>query len=167
MEPRRRKRVLWAAGSTLLTTIAVGCTLLAAQTEDAPRFEVDPFWPKPLEYPQILGAVTGVAVGPQDNVFVLVRSDKFNAGNEISACTGPQRPASCPGTGNPIKQGDCCVPTSPVLQFAPDGSLVRQWGGPSDRYTWFGRPHGIAVDPQGNVWIGGSGVPAAPAAAAG
>jgi hypothetical protein len=169
MELRRHKRILAVTGG-LFAAVVAGVSLIAATRADVPLFRVDPFWPRPLEYPQILGAITGVAVGPQDNVYVLTRADRFNTGNEISACSGPTRAATCaPANLNPnaVRQGDCCVPTSPVLQFAPDGTLVRQWGGPNAAYTWFKRPHGIAVDPQGNVWIGGSGIPPAPPAAAG
>jgi DNA-binding beta-propeller fold protein YncE len=119
-----------------------------ADTTDVPIFEVDATWPEPLEYPQILGAVTGVAVDSRDHVFVVTRQDRFTLNTEIGATL------EVPG-------GECCVPSSPVLEFDPAGNLVRQWGGPSSQYTWFNRPHGIAVDPQGNVWLGGSGTPAA------
>jgi DNA-binding beta-propeller fold protein YncE len=49
-----------------------------------------------------------------------------------------------------------------VLEFAPDGSLVRQWGGPDEGYPWPSRAHGIGVDPEGNVWIGGGWSPPPP-----
>jgi DNA-binding beta-propeller fold protein YncE len=52
------------------------------------------------------------------------------------------------------------MPSPAVVEFNLAGTPVRQWGGPGDGYAWFQRPHGIAIDPQGNVWIGGSGAPA-------
>jgi DNA-binding beta-propeller fold protein YncE len=51
----------------------------------------------------------------------------------------------------------CCVPAPPVIEFDPDGNLVRAWGGPGAGYDWFELEHGIHVDAQGNVWVGGNG----------
>jgi DNA-binding beta-propeller fold protein YncE len=70
----------------------------------------------------------------------VTRQDGFNQGNEVNSVTGT---------------GDCCTPAMAVLEFAPDGSLVREWGGPDQGYPWPNTPHGIAVDPEGNIWIGG------------
>jgi DNA-binding beta-propeller fold protein YncE len=42
-----------------------------------------------------------------------------------------------------------------VTEYTPSGQIVRQWGGPGDGYVWPQRPHGIAIDPEGNIWIGG------------
>lgn len=35
----------------------------------------------------------------------------------------------------------------PIMEFMPDGRLVRSWGS-----GMFIRPHGIRVDPEGNIW---------------
>jgi len=43
-----------------------------------------------------------------------------------------------------------------VLQFAPDGKLIRAWGGPGAGYEWFTTEHGIFVDDEDNVWLSGS-----------
>ena len=41
--------------------------LVSAQTQPAsPRFEVDPFWPKPLPNRWLMGQAAGVAVDRQD-----------------------------------------------------------------------------------------------------
>ena len=85
MELSRQKRTLFLGAGGLLATLVVGGTLYAANAADVPLFQVDPFWPRPLEYPQILGAVTGVAVGPQDNVWIVTRRDKFTNATEIIA----------------------------------------------------------------------------------
>ena len=37
----------------------------------APKFVVDPFWPKPLPNRWILGQVAGVAVDAQDHVWIV------------------------------------------------------------------------------------------------
>src|SRR6187399_1550325 len=48
----------------------------------APRFEVDPFWPKPLPNHWLLGSTIGVAVEPQDNVWIIHRSSATLNNNE-------------------------------------------------------------------------------------
>src|ERR1700674_3525224 len=45
------------------------------QTADAPKFEVDPFWPKPLPDRWVAGEVGGVCVDAQDHVFVVTRGN--------------------------------------------------------------------------------------------
>ena len=51
----------------------------------------------------------------------------------------------------------CCVPAPPVIEFDPNGEGVRSWGGPGEGFEWPQNEHGIHVDPQGHVWIGGNG----------
>jgi DNA-binding beta-propeller fold protein YncE len=43
----------------------------------------------------------------------------------------------------------------PVLEFDQSGKLVRSWGNPNDGSPWPGREHGIFVDDDNFVWIGG------------
>ena len=45
----------------------------------------------------------------------------------------------------------------PVLQFSPDGKLLKSWGGPGAGYEWPESEHGIHVDKEGNVWLAGNG----------
>ena len=52
---------------------------------------------------------------------------------------------------------ECCIPAPPVLEFDPDGNLVKAWGGAAPAYDWPVSNHGIAVDNKDNVWIGGNG----------
>ena len=127
------------AAALLLTGLAVGCAGLGDDGQ-VPVVEVDPFWPQPLEYPFILGPVSGVTVAPDGHVLIVSRQDGFHEGNEINSV---------------MSTGTCCTPTQAVLEFAPDGSLVREWGGPDEGYPWPVRPHAIAVDPEGNLWVGG------------
>ena len=57
----------------------------------APRFEVDPLWPKPLPNHWVLGNVIGVGVDAKDHVFIVHRNDTFNAQQEIGAVQNRRR----------------------------------------------------------------------------
>ncbi|MCP5115155.1 MAG: hypothetical protein GY953_30350 [bacterium] len=147
------------------TALVVACGLLAAfafvigdradaeaATVMAPRFEVDPLWPKPLPNHWVLGTVIGVDVDADDNVWIVHRGATLEP-KEVYATWDP--PAS-----------ECCYPAPPVLAYNSDGDLVRHWGGPGEGYTWPASNHGIHVDHKANVWIGGNGRGKRPAAAA-
>lgn len=110
----------------------------------APMFEVDPLWPQPLPNHWILGSAIGVAVDSRDHVWVIHRRDSFNERTEIGAAADP--PTS-----------ECCIPAPNILEFDPEGNLVGSWGGPGEGYEWPSSNHGITVDHQDNVWIGGNG----------
>ena len=128
-----------AAGHAALEVTA------AADAVQAPRFEVDPFWPKPLPNHWLLGSAIGVSVDARDHVFIVHRGgSSLNAGTEMSAATTPRTAEAC------------CVPAPPVLEFDPAGNLVGHWGGPGEGYEWPASNHGITVDHKGNVWIGGN-----------
>ncbi len=132
------------AAALALVAGVVGTAPLGAQAKQAPKFTVDLYWPAPLPTHQLLGSAVGLAVGPQDHVFVVHRIDSFTGRTETGADANP-----------PI--AECCISAPPVLEFDPAGKLVRAWGGPGAGYDWPAIPSGIAVDPKGNVWIAGSG----------
>lgn len=108
----------------------------------APRFEVDPLWPKPLPNHWVLGNVIGVWADERDQVWIVHRGSDTLANNE---------------KGLDLKSADCCAGAPPVLAFDAQGNLVRSWGGPGQGYDWPASNHGIFVDHVGNVWIGGNG----------
>ena len=132
----------------LLSALAIGSALLekraavAAAGLEAPRFEVDPLWPKPLPNHWILGMAVGVSVDAQDHVWIVHRTTTYEP-MEIYATASP--PAA-----------ECCVPAPPVLEFDEAGNLIGHWGGPGEGYDWPDSNHGITVDYKGNVWIGGN-----------
>ncbi len=105
-----------------------------------PEFRVDPFWPRPLPNNWILGQVAGLAVSNNDNIWILHRPSTLDV---------RQRG----------EEGMCCVPAPPVIEFSPDGSVQRSWGGPGDGYEWPASEHGIYVDDNQDVWIGGNAAP--------
>ncbi len=115
-----------------------------AQARVAPRFEVDPFWPKPLPNNWVIGSAIGVSVDSRDHVWMIHRAESLNTRTEASA-----------GTNTP--DGECCSPAPPVLEFDPQGNLVGWWGGPGEGYDWPQSNHGLTVDHMDNIWIGGNG----------
>lgn len=117
----------------------------SAQGPMAPRFEVDPLWPKPLPNHWLLGSAIGVGVDSRDHVFVIHRRDSFNERTEIGAATDP-----------PTAE-ECCVPAPNILEFDPEGNLVNSWGGPGEGYDWPSSNHGLSLDHLDNIWIGGNG----------
>ncbi len=145
------KQQYWRAAAFVgvLGALGVGSRLLErritveAAGVQAPRFEVDPLWPKPLPNHWILGQTIGVSVDSQDHVWIIHRAGSLEAG-EQHATTNP-----------PTAQ--CCAPAPPVLEFDQAGDLIGHWGGPGQGYDWPDSNHGITVDYKGNVWIGGNG----------
>jgi DNA-binding beta-propeller fold protein YncE len=116
----------------------------AKSATQAPRFEVDPLWPKPLPNHWLLGSTIGVDVDAQDHVWIVHRSSATLDANERAAEANP-----------PV--AECCKGAPPVLEFDQAGNLVRSWGGPGSGYEWPQSNHGITVDGKGFVWIGGNG----------
>ena len=145
-----RKSTLLGAGAlgALIASLYVGQATLSAslaeQPVQAPVFEVDPFWPKPLPNGWIIGSTIGVGVDARDHVFIIHRQESLNARTEAA-----------PAPGSP--PGSCCTAAPPVLEFDPEGNLVNAWGGPGEGYSWPSSNHGISIDHLGNVWIGGNG----------
>jgi hypothetical protein len=133
----------------------------------APVFEVDPYWPKPLPNHWVTGSTIGVSVDPQDNVWTIHRPNTVEAnfkaadimvgdarGRDDEAQPGAAS-ASQPSVPMPI--GVCCKVAPPVLVYDQAGNLVKSWGGPGAGYDWPDSNHGITVDHHGNVWLAGNG----------
>ena len=113
------------------------------RTVEAPYFEVDPLWPKPLPNHWVLGSSIGVSVDDRDHVWMIHRGSATMADKEKALETK--------------LSDECCGAAPPVLEFDPEGTLVGHWGGPGSGYEWPTSNHGITVDHKGNVWIGGNG----------
>jgi DNA-binding beta-propeller fold protein YncE len=152
---KNRKLYVGAAFVAILLALGAGQALLdqtAAQTKQAPRFEVDPFWPKPLPNNWVHGMTIGIGISADDHVWVIHRgNDPGNLDRTELAVVKEGAP--------PV--GECCNPAPPVLEFDQAGNLVGSWGGqPKDNsYDWPESNHGIVVDHKGFVWIGGNGQP--------
>ena len=150
----RRRRSLSIAGGFLAafgalyvaqSTLEETATAQSKNSVQAPRFEVDPMWPKPMPNHWLLGSTIGVWVDAQDRVWIIHRSSATLDATERGAEVTP-----------PV--AECCKGAPPVLVFdAAKGDLVSHWGGPANGYEWPTSNHGIFVDHKGNVWIGGNG----------
>src|SRR4030095_8465412 len=87
-----RRRTVIIAGTLVAAFVALGLgqrALVAKvrlQTVQAPRFEVDPMWPKPLPNHWILGSTIGIGVDSRDHVFIIHRGDStLNQRTEVGA----------------------------------------------------------------------------------
>src|SRR5215469_11427282 len=85
--------------------VAFGSRMLGKTSGEtmAPRFEVDPFWPKPLPNHWRIGMTIGVSVDAQDHVWIIHRPKSIAAG-ELH------------GEGNP-PMAECCVKAPPIIEF--------------------------------------------------
>jgi DNA-binding beta-propeller fold protein YncE len=145
---RARSLILGASLIALLLALGLGQAALEAYQGKAvlaPAFEVDPLWPKPLPNHWILGSTIGVGVDSRDHVFIIHRGfPTLTARTEAGLDTKPPT-------------GECCAAAPPILEFDPEGNLIKAWGGPHEGYDWPISNHGISIDNKDNVWIGGNG----------
>jgi DNA-binding beta-propeller fold protein YncE len=147
MHTSGRTILIAGAFAAALTSLVVLERALAREASaqamvQAPRFEVDPFWPKPLPNGWTLGMAIGVAVDANDHVWIVHRGDTLS-------------PLEAAADQNP-PTASCCRKAPPVLEFDAAGNLVGHWGGPGEGYEWPLSNHGIFVDHKNNVWIGGN-----------
>ena len=144
---KKRNLIFGAALVAAIAALSVGQAVLDASVQNqmvqAPAFEVDPFWPKPLPNKWVMGNVIGVGVDSRDHVYIVHRQDAVNAAENGA------------GVNPPVSE--CCKGAPPVLEFDPEGNLVNSWGGPGQGYVWPASNHGITIDSKDNVWIGGNG----------
>ena len=146
------KRNLYIAATFAVLLVALGIASVVIQKRSvvhaaggvqAPRFEVDPMWPKPLPNHWLMGQTIGVSVDANDHIWIIHRGGSLEPGEQHASAT-PQ-----------IAQ--CCAAAPPVLEFDEEGNLIGHWGGPGNGYDWPESNHGITIDYKGNVWIGGNG----------
>ena len=136
-------RFIRRGGAVLLLMVLALSAGQGQAPATAPRFEVDPFWPKPLPNDWTFGEFAGVAVDARDHIWIVQRPQTL-ADDEVYLLANP-----------PV--GDCCRPGPPIMEFDQEGNILQAWGGPGDGYQWPENEHGIYVDADDNVWIGGNG----------
>src|ERR1700687_5686894 len=121
----------------VLTLVAGAGFLIAnagtgVQAQTAPRFKLDPDWPKPLPNKWKMGGVTGLAVDKNDNVWVLNRPNDLTDIELEAELTPPL--------------ADCCVRPPAMIHIDKNGNVIGSFDAPQG--------HGMAVDSKGFVYIG-------------
>jgi NHL repeat len=105
----------------------------------APRFRVDPFWPRPLPVdaatgkPWVTGEVGGTCIDSHDHVITVNRAFQ---------------------NGLVAPETVIAVASPPVVEYDRQGNVANAWGNPAILPTGI---HGCFVDFQDNVWIAGNG----------
>src|ERR1700720_837601 len=103
------------------------------KSAQAPRFEVDPMWPKPLPNHWLMGNVIGVNVDSKDHIWIINRQGSL----ELKEINAPKNP----------RDSAFCLPAPPFLEFDEEGNLLAHWGCQGgEGYEWPGSNHGIFVD---------------------
>lgn len=132
----------------VLLAVAAACALMpgaalaqSAKAETIPQFQPEPFWPKPLPGNWILGQVSGIAVDKNDHIWLVHRPATLLDDEKLAQKNPPE--------------GKCCTAAPPVLKFDAEGNLLAHWG-PAQGAPWVKNEHGIHVDKDGNVWVGGN-----------
>jgi DNA-binding beta-propeller fold protein YncE len=116
-----------------------------ATAQEVPRYKVDAAWPGDLPFTWTLGMIDGLAVGPDDHIWVL-HDPRSVPSDEGGAAQNPPT-------------AECCIPAPEVLEFDQNGKVLKAWSGRERISTWPVAAHGISVDKKGNVWIAGVGKP--------
>lgn len=99
--------------------------------QQVPKFRSEGSWPK-LPGQWVMAIVASTWIDRQDHLWVL------------------QRP-------NTLSDEEKSRAAPPVLEFDAEGNFIQAWGGPGAGYDWPQTEHGIHVDPNGFVWVGGNG----------
>src|SRR5438094_1914131 len=102
---------------TLCVCAALVVATAVALVAQAPRLEVNPYWPQPLPNHWVFGSITGVAVDAQDHVWVTHRGADSLEGNEKGMMATPQTSTKC------------CVAAPFILEFDADGKLLSHFAG--------------------------------------
>src|SRR5579863_10311215 len=108
----KRKFYVGVTFVALLVGLGVGSIVLDKKAKveaagvQAPRFEVDPMWPKPLPNHWLMGNIIGVSVDSKDHIWIIHRQGSLEP-KEVYAQGWP-RPGDKPGS-------ECCYAAPPVL----------------------------------------------------
>jgi DNA-binding beta-propeller fold protein YncE len=118
------KRHLLAAATLALSVIAG-----TAHAQEAPKYVVDPTWPKPLPKDWITGQLGGVCTAEQDHIYVVNRRNITDEEKETS------------------------ISAPSIIKFDSAGNVVGSWG---DDRTVPNSIHGCVIDKDNNVYVAGN-----------
>jgi hypothetical protein len=116
--------------NTSSATSAAATAARAVAIQSAPRFEIDPWWPKPLPEGWITGQLACVYVDHHDHVLIVNRGDITE------------------------EEKETCIRAPAVMIFDLAGNMIGSWG---DWDVLPSTPHSCAVDKENNVWITANG----------
>jgi NHL repeat-containing protein len=122
-------RTAWHGALLALVAVAWHGAAIRAQGDAAPKYEVDPNWPKPFPDRWVIGGLGGLCVDANDHVLILNRQDVLDA--DLNA--GHLAP--------------------PMIELDGDGNVVRSWGDPK---LIDPRLHSCFFDKSNDVWIASS-----------
>jgi sugar lactone lactonase YvrE len=123
------------AGTCGAFAIAAAMIYAAPAQAQAPKYEVDPLWPK-LPANWVVGPLGGARVDANDHVIVLHRQEEVTD----AALTARDQ----------FAKGAARIKAPPVMEFDPDGNLVNSWG---DMKVLGNYLHDCQIDKEGNVWV--------------
>ena len=109
--------------------VAAAFSPSASNAQDAPKFVVDPTWPKDLPKDWITGQLGGVCVDARDNVYVVNRRNLTDEEKQTS------------------------ISAPSIIKFDVAGEIAASWG---DETTVPGSIHGCVVDGDNNIYVGGN-----------
>ncbi len=146
---------LGGVGAVVLVASLARTAVAHDNDERAPRYEVEASWPKQLPNDWIVGQIGGLGVDKHDHIWVNQRPLTLTD-DEMGAAPNP------PTRLTP--RSICCKPAPSVMEFDREGNLLQAWGGPVDpgkcvapACLWPANEHGVYVDDDDNVWVGGNG----------
>ena len=113
-----------------LVLAVIACLAAPAFAQDTQKFEIDPYWPKPLPDKWIIGRTGSICADAHDHLVVTNRRD-------ITA-----------------EEAETSIQAPSVLIFDLRGDLVGSFG---DSNTVPGVVHGCFVDHENNIWLTGNG----------
>lgn len=142
------KRNIYTGGGILAVAAILGAGSVLLSNRNvvhaggvmAPKFEVDPFWPKPLPNNWVIGQTIGLSVDSNDHVWIIHRPGSLEPKESYLA----------------NNLAGCCIAAPDVLEFDQAGNLLHHWG-KAEGHDWPSSNHGITVDNKGNVWLGANG----------
>src|SRR4029077_3709801 len=116
---------------TILLASLVALSAQKTAPVQAPYFEIDPYWPKPLPNHWVTGSTIGVSVDAQDNVWTIHRPNtveaNFKAADIVVGDAQGKDDEAQPGAASsaqvsaPTPIGKCCKVAPPVLVYNQAG----------------------------------------------
>lgn len=103
-------------------------------------FKVDPYWPQPLPNNWLMGQVSGIAVDSKDHIWVIHRPKSLGSDESMPNLLPSHLPYS---------------PAPSIMVFDCSGNLIETWSDMDHGSNWPENEHGIFIDHEDNVWIGG------------